>query len=197
MTGVYVIKVEDLIKYVGECENLSGRFNTGYGNISPRNCFVGGQSTNCKINNYILNENQKGRKIHLYFVETEDRFSVERELIKKHKPGWNSAAGKITDNSQVFKREKTNNPIKVGKYEPLKDYLTNCANDTVELTYDEIERIIENILPASAHKYREWWGNGEHVQADAWLNAGFRVDSVKLGHSVVFTRSKTGYSTKR
>jgi hypothetical protein len=54
--GVYIIKVNNDILYVGECENLSHRFNLGYGQISPRNCFVGGQSTNCKINSYILQE---------------------------------------------------------------------------------------------------------------------------------------------
>lgn len=190
LAGVYVIKVEDFIKYVGESENLSRRFNTGYGNISPRNCFVGGQSTNCKINNYILNETQKGHRIHLYFVKTEDRFLVEGELIKKHKPEWNSLVGRNTKNPAVFRRRKTNSLIKGGKYEPLKDYLTKCTDDTVELTYKEIEKIIENVLPNSAYKYRVWWANGGHVQADAWLDALFRVDSVILGHSVVFTKSK-------
>ncbi len=197
LAGVYVIKVEDLIKYVGESDNLSRRFNMGYGNISPRNCYVGGQSTNCKINSFILKENQKGRKIHLTFVETEDRFSVERELIIQYKPEWNSAAGKMTKNLPAFKRKKINSSVKGGKYDPLKGHLIYSANDTVSLKYDEIERIIKNILPASAHKYREWWANGGHIQADAWLNAGFRVDSVKLGHSVVFTRLKAGYSAKR
>jgi hypothetical protein len=33
--GVYVITVEGRLKYVGECENLSNRYNIGYGNISP------------------------------------------------------------------------------------------------------------------------------------------------------------------
>lgn len=189
LTGVYAIKVEDLIKYVGECENLSRRFNMGYGNISPRNCFVGGQSTNCKINSYILKEKQKGLNIHLYFIESEDRFSLERELINQYKPEWNSTAGKISINPPVIKWEKTARTLKGGKYEPLKDYLTNCSNDTVELTYEAIEKVIENVLPDSAHKYREWWANGGHIQADAWINAGFRVDSVKLGHSVVFAKA--------
>ena len=52
--GVYILKIDDEVKYVGECENLSSRYNIGYGQISPRNCYVGGQSTNCKINSYIL-----------------------------------------------------------------------------------------------------------------------------------------------
>ncbi len=40
--GFYLIRVNTAFTYVGECEDLSNRFNAGYGNISPRNCFVGG-----------------------------------------------------------------------------------------------------------------------------------------------------------
>lgn len=41
------------VKYVGECVNLGHRFNTGNGKISPRNCHVGGQPTNFRINHQI------------------------------------------------------------------------------------------------------------------------------------------------
>ena len=41
------------LRYVGECANLSARFNVGYGNISPKNCFSGGQETNCRLNNLL------------------------------------------------------------------------------------------------------------------------------------------------
>ena len=193
MAGAYVIKVEDSIKYVGGCDNLSHRFNMGYGNISPRNCYIDGQSTNCKINRYILNEAQKGCRIHLYFVEVADRYLAESELINQYRPAWNSTAGKKLKNPVAFKQRKNNSLRLGGKYEPLKDYLTNCAKNTVELTYDEVEKIIEDVLPYSAHKYRVWWANSGHIQADAWLNAGFKVDSIKLGYSVVFKRSKIDY----
>jgi hypothetical protein len=52
VSGVYAIVVNQELKYIGECVNLSSRFNVGYGNISPRNCFKGGQETNCRINAY-------------------------------------------------------------------------------------------------------------------------------------------------
>jgi hypothetical protein len=36
--GVYAICIDGDLKYVGECEDLAGRFSsTGYGKISPRN----------------------------------------------------------------------------------------------------------------------------------------------------------------
>lgn len=189
LTGVYVIKVDGLIKYVGECEDLSHRFNAGYGNISPRNCFVGGQSTNCKINAHIIKEKQKGRAIQLYFAATEERLVLERELINQYKPEWNSTLGKVTIDSKEVKRNKKDPSTKGGKYEPLKNYLRNCSNDTIELSYKSIETIIENVLPDSAYKYREWWANGGHAHTYAWLEAGFKVDSVKIGHSVIFVKA--------
>ena len=53
--GVYLIVTNDRLAYVGECQDFSQRFNTGYGQISPKNCYKGGQETNCRINQLILN----------------------------------------------------------------------------------------------------------------------------------------------
>lgn len=53
VSGVYVLTIDNDLRYVGECANLSARFNAGYGNISPKNCFKGGQETNCRLNNLI------------------------------------------------------------------------------------------------------------------------------------------------
>ncbi len=93
-TGVYTILVDDDLKYIGECDDLLKRFNMGYGNISPRNCFEGGQPTNCRINSSILNSFKQDSKIELYFFETNDRFNLENELIKKNNPVWNKTIGK-------------------------------------------------------------------------------------------------------
>lgn len=77
----------------------------------------------------------------------------------------------------------------MGKYYSLEKYLNNQCNSTVVLTFIEIEKIIEEPLPPSAYKYRAWWGNGNHVQADSWLNAGYKVDDVKMGEEVTFAKS--------
>lgn len=54
-SGVYVVTVDGGVVYVGRAENLSERWGQrGYAPIQPRNCFVGGQSTNCKINHRVL-----------------------------------------------------------------------------------------------------------------------------------------------
>lgn len=93
-SGVYVIIIDENIQYVGECDDFHKRFGMGYGNISPRNCFEGGQLTNCRVNSDILKMIKTGREIQLYFLETKDRFEIEHQLIKKLKPVWNKTIGK-------------------------------------------------------------------------------------------------------
>ena len=87
--GVYAILVDGDIKYIGECQNLSSRFNSGYGNISPRNCFVGGQETNCRINNLILGSVNDNQLVSMWFLRTEDYNQVEQELRDVLEPKWN------------------------------------------------------------------------------------------------------------
>ncbi|GHC21217.1 GIY-YIG nuclease family protein [Aidingimonas halophila] len=88
-SGVYALVVDEYVYYIGECENLTNRFNMGYGNISPRNCFAGGQETNCRINNLIFTSVSEGLKATLWFHETSDYKQVESDLRARGKFGWN------------------------------------------------------------------------------------------------------------
>lgn len=92
--GVYILFLDDKPIYVGECQEFSKRWNVGYGNISPRNCFEGGQPTNCRINNLILTSITVNHKMKLLFKESHDRFALEHKLIEELKPEWNLTKGK-------------------------------------------------------------------------------------------------------
>lgn len=49
--GIYIFIVNGIVKYVGRCQdNFKTRITQGYGHISPRNCYKGGQLTNCHVN---------------------------------------------------------------------------------------------------------------------------------------------------
>lgn len=87
--GVYSLAVNRKVMYIGECQNLSDRFNNGYGTIHPRNCYAGGQPTNCRINNLIFEECSKGSDVVLYFIESKNRKDLEKMLIAKYSPDWN------------------------------------------------------------------------------------------------------------
>lgn len=94
--GLYILTSDGLPMYVGECANLSARWGPSqYGAISPKNCYTGGQSTNCRVNNAILLEAVKGASLALWFIalngSTGERRSAETELIQVVRPPWNRA----------------------------------------------------------------------------------------------------------
>jgi hypothetical protein len=76
--------------------------------------------------------------------------------------------------------------IKAGtKYAPLRQWLLAQPPGTsqVELTFAQIERIIDAGLPKSAYTYPAWWANETkptHFHARAWLEIGWRVDHLDL-----------------
>ena len=88
--GVYLWVVDDELIYIGETENLSQRFNMGYGIIAPRKCFKGGQSTNCKMNKVVLELSKIGKTVKLYFLYTYENKQVELELLNPINTQYNA-----------------------------------------------------------------------------------------------------------
>lgn len=86
VSGVYALFRDNDLLYIGKCVNLAKRFNSGYGNISPKNCYEGGQSTNCRINKMIHLLCDDIQKISLYFYPTSYQSEIEKELINYYKP---------------------------------------------------------------------------------------------------------------
>ncbi len=93
--GVYAFLVDGEVKYVGECEDLATRINMGYGRISPRNCYQGGQQTNCRINNLVLEAVKGGSQVTLIFHQNEHRRDLESVLLQRLSPDWNRSGGRL------------------------------------------------------------------------------------------------------
>lgn len=66
------------------------------------------------------------------------------------------------------------------KYLALMNYLMGKREKEIELTFDEIEKIVGFELPDSHKKNdKAWWSNDKtHSQAIAWLNAGYETSNV-------------------
>ena len=61
--GIYIFVVNDKVKYLGRCLNtFRKRVSEGYGHISPRNCFKGGQPTNCTLIESLIRPLRKEQK---------------------------------------------------------------------------------------------------------------------------------------
>lgn len=69
----------------------------------------------------------------------------------------------------------------MAKYDALRRHLLARSGDLHVMEFDDIAGLVGG-LPPSASRYLEWWSNhdGRHVQAHAWLAAGWRVDHVDL-----------------
>jgi hypothetical protein len=79
----------------------------------------------------------------------------------------------------------------MAKYDPLENYLTRRGGDEIELGFDELERVLGDVLPASAAR-PQWWANetdpAGHVQCRAWRDAGY--DAYLLPRSRVLFRRR-------
>lgn len=81
----------------------------------------------------------------------------------------------------------------MSKYEPLEAFLSRQTNDSIEMTFEQIEKVLDSKLPKSARAYRPWWANSSagHVNAQAWLSAGFEALEVDMEREkLVFRRMR-------
>jgi hypothetical protein len=83
-----------------------------------------------------------------------------------------------------------------GKYAPLRDYLARSTGARVRMSFAEVENLVGR-LPESARLHRAWWANGSNVEAQAWRDAGWHVDSVnQVAGEVVFARGAMGQARR-
>ena len=72
------------------------------------------------------------------------------------------------------------------RYRPLAGVLGARQGTALRLGFADVERIIQWRLPRSARRHRAWWANTRmHVQAVAWLEAGWVVEAVDLAAETV------------
>ena len=70
----------------------------------------------------------------------------------------------------------------MSKYAALEVHLRETGQDSVTMTFAEIERVIGADLPPSAFKHRPWWSNNpsNSVITHSWLKAGYKTENVNM-----------------
>jgi CBS domain-containing protein len=93
--------------------------------------------------------------------------------------------------------QPTDDELKPGesRYAQLALYLQSrsASDERIELTFEQIEGILNGPLPASAREHRSWWANDSvgHVQSQQWLDAGWRVARINLTEGrITFARAE-------
>ena len=77
----------------------------------------------------------------------------------------------------------------MSKYDPLFYRLDDDQGVTITLTFDQVAEIVGG-LPPSAYEHPSWWSpnTSRHVQARAWVDAGYRADADLPARTVRFHR---------
>jgi hypothetical protein len=77
-----------------------------------------------------------------------------------------------------------------GKYTPLEHYLRDLPETQKEivLSFEQIEKILNDKLPSSAYEDRRWWDHeteGNHVNKRSWSNAGWKIEGLDFNEKWV------------
>ncbi len=91
-------------------------------------------------------------------------------------------------------------PKSTTKYAPLTSYLKFRAafTDTVKLSFAKIDGIIGENLPINAYREEKWWNNTPNgAHAKAWLDTGWKTESVNLKEGYVIFKKKGSKQPRR
>jgi hypothetical protein len=90
--GLYCFALAGELKYIGKTTSSFGkRINQGYGTISPKNCYLDGQATNCHLNALITRTRGLVELSVCPLGRDSEIGRLERILIRKYQPEWNVA----------------------------------------------------------------------------------------------------------
>jgi hypothetical protein len=89
--GIYLFSHNGKVKYIGRCtDSFDKRVNYGYGKIYPKNCFLDGQATNCRLNAII--NNTDNIEFGVYVMNgssTEEIKALEKRMLLSGDFDWN------------------------------------------------------------------------------------------------------------
>jgi hypothetical protein len=83
----------------------------------------------------------------------------------------------------------------MSKYQDLNRFFSAQTAKFLPMTFDEVQREAGFALPTSARLHQAWWANDHvgHVQARAWLDAGYETEQVDMSaRKLVFKRVEVG-----
>lgn len=68
------------------------------------------------------------------------------------------------------------------KYATLRAFLSKRSEARISMSFKEVAAAAKVKLPASAFRYPQWWQNDpeHHVQAKAWIEAGYKTENVDI-----------------
>ena len=116
-------------------------------------------------------------------------------LIEDNARSWDAIKQQVDEALQVEPQLIDKPDAETSKYSRIAVFLQTVPHkvNSVLVTFEEVETIIESELPRAAYEHRSWWANdaAEHVQSKQWLEVGWRVSNVNISQQrATFTRIK-------
>jgi hypothetical protein len=78
----------------------------------------------------------------------------------------------------------------MAKYDPLFVYLKTNRQQTVKLTFAQLQSIV-GLMPPESRRDKAWWASSKFrptPQAKSWTDAGYEVTGIFLGDFIVFEK---------
>ena len=79
--------------------------------------------------------------------------------------------------------------IRREQYQRLERHPRAVGRPRIEMTFDEVARVIGAPLPPSAFRHPAWWGSDPKHSESAWLDAGYTASPNLTAQRVVFTKT--------
>ena len=118
---------------------------------------------------------------------------MDPELAPEDQGCVSGADPLVPDQSIIKPIEEVGSPD--SRYAALARYLQALPDkqDTALFTFEQVEAILRDRLPANARQHRSWWANDSvsHSQSQQWLEAGWRVNRISVADQrVSFVRNR-------
>jgi len=118
-------------------------------------------------------------------LEMLDRIKVLEEDVAALKNGSRETADTFPSQSDI--------PAPGKKYRRLTDYLINSGEERIQLSFKEIEKVLDIKLPDSAREHRAFWANTTtHSISLSWMCCGFETVDVDMKEELVTFAKKVG-----
>jgi hypothetical protein len=144
---------------------------------------------------------------HFREVDLNDRKKLQfcLQLLEKYRPDleeFNQKSAAVAQSGDILVESQLDISMELlaQKSEPSGDHYQslflylqdNTAPGVwkIQLTFEQIEDMLQDRLPSSAYKHRTWWSNDTVSQShsQSWLDAGWMVANVNLGSQHVSFR---------
>jgi CBS domain-containing protein len=119
---------------------------------------------------------------------------ASRPKPKHDKPDFLAPKDVVTVPPEISRPEFNTTP-EPGKYAPLTNWLQRRSRGgAVQMTFDELETLLQEPLPSSASEHRSWWANDTTAnrQSRAWMSAGWLVTDVDVTNATVTFQETVG-----